>query len=204
MTPDMNKRQNSGATLQAVIEDVIKHKHPTTVGELADFVKAERAVDEGDFSETVHTMVGEGALHLGKPRYDVETILDYLLIPTLSAWFWSTLGLTALAMITVFIAPNFFPLTIARLVFGSLLVLYLPGYSLVELLFPNQTSLTNLERFTLSVALSLCVTILIGLVINYLPGLGLRLEPIAASLSLFIMIFATSAMVRKFLVMGVI
>lgn len=159
---------------------------------------AGNVLDEDEFVETVEAMAKDGSLSLAKPVYTLESVLDYLLTPALSAWFWSAIGLTAFSVLSVFIAPTLFPLSVARWVFGSILVLYLSGHVLVEFLFPTQEELGQVERFAFSVALSLCLDIMVGLLINYVPSAGLRLEPIVASLSALVLIFGTAALARKY------
>jgi hypothetical protein len=194
----LQEQRRSAASLRAIIGDAIKQKHPATIGDLKNLVMAGNMVDEGEFIETVKAMAEDGSLNLAKPLYDLESVLDYLLTPALSAWFWSTIGLTAFSALSVFIAPTLFPFSIARWLFGSILVLYLSGYALVEFLFPAQEELGQVERFAFSVALSLCLDIMVGLVINYIPSAGLRLEPIVASLSALVLIFGTAALARKY------
>jgi hypothetical protein len=194
----LQEQRRSAASLRAIIGDAIKQKHPPTVGDLKNLVMTGNMIDEGEFIETVKAMAEDGSLNLAKPLYDLESILDYLLTPALSAWFWSTIGLTAFSALSVFIAPTLFPLSIARWLFGSILVLYLSGYALVEFLFPTQEELGQVERFAFSVALSLCLDIMVGLVINYIPSAGLRLEPIVASLSALVLVFAIAALARKY------
>ncbi|MEM2179169.1 MAG: DUF1616 domain-containing protein, partial [Candidatus Methanomethylicaceae archaeon] len=65
---------------------------------------------------------------------------------------------------------------------GSLFVLFLPGYSLIEALYPREEELSPLERLALSIGLSLAIVPLVGLILNYTPW-GIRLDPIITALS---------------------
>ncbi len=67
-----------------------------------------------------------------------------------------------------------------RYVFGGLLVLFLPGFSLIELLYAKRKELDDLTRLALSIGLSLAMVPLDGLVLNYTP-FGIRLLPVAIS-----------------------
>ena len=62
-----------------------------------------------------------------------------------------------------------------RVVAGMLLVLFLPGYTLIQAMFPRRGELDEefdtLYRITLGMALSICVVILIGFVLGN-PSLG--------------------------------
>lgn len=73
----------------------------------------------------------------------------------------------------------------ARIVLGLPFVLFFPGYALIAALYPRRDDLDGIERLALSLGLSLAVVPLVGLVLNYTPW-GIRLTPIAASLTVFI------------------
>ena len=64
-----------------------------------------------------------------------------------------------------------------RIILGLLFVLFLPGYSLIAALFPKKKDLDTIERLALSFGLSIAITPLIGLLLNYTP-FGIRLTPI--------------------------
>ena len=86
--------------------------------------------------------------------------------------------------------------TPVRVLLGLLLVLFLPGYSLVAALFPRKDDLDGIERIALSFGLSIAVVPLIGLALNYTP-LGIRLVPVLLGLSLFTVLLAVVAGVRR-------
>lgn len=194
----MAVRKDPGIFRNKLIEDTLRSKHPGTVAQLAQLLIAENAFDEVEFVETVKDLARDGSLVLQEPSYEVDTVLDYLFTLTLSGWFWSTLGVTALALFSVTLIPDLFPLNTFRWVLGSLFVLYLPGYTLLQFLFPKHSELDTLERFALSVGVSLAVVPLIGLVLNYTPW-GIRLAPITASLGAFTVISSIGAASRKYL-----
>lgn len=83
-----------------------------------------------------------------------------------------------------------------RIVLGLIFILFLPGYALIAALFPSGKSIDWIERLALSFGLSIAVTPLIGLVLNYTPW-GIRLEPIVASLTLFIFAMCGVAYFRR-------
>jgi len=72
-----------------------------------------------------------------------------------------------------------------QVILGLPLVLFIPGYALIAALFPAIDELDGIERVALSFGLSIAVVPLIGLGLNYTPW-GIRLEPILASLTIFI------------------
>jgi uncharacterized membrane protein len=86
--------------------------------------------------------------------------------------------------------------TPVRIILGLLLVLFLPGYSLIAALFPAKDDLDGIERMALSFGLSIAVVPLLGLALNYTP-FGIRLVPILVVLSVFTVLLAVIACVRR-------
>lgn len=125
-----------------------------------------------------------------------RNILEYLTRIDHSLWFYSS---TALMLITIFLVEITEKVTLAlplRYAFGSLFVLFLPGYALVEALYPDERSLAPLEKLALSIGLSLAVVPLIGLLLNYTPW-GIRLKPVIISLAIFTLVMLLVASYRK-------
>ncbi|MCW3133209.1 MAG: DUF1616 domain-containing protein [Methanophagales archaeon] len=83
-----------------------------------------------------------------------------------------------------------------RAVVGFPLVLFLPGYSLVSALFPGKDELDLLERIALSIGLSICIVVFIGLGLNYTPW-GIRLGPVLLVLSVFTLIGTAVSALRR-------
>jgi uncharacterized membrane protein/LysM repeat protein len=102
----------------------------------------------------------------------------------------------ACALVTVavvLLVPSLGPI---RIVFGLPFILLLPGYVLVAALYPRKGDLDPIERAALSFGLSIAIVPLIGLALNYSPW-GIRLNPILAFVSLFIVMGAGAAMYRR-------
>lgn len=103
-----------------------------------------------------------------------------------------------------------------RIVLGLPFALFLPGYAFIAALFPEagespreDTSnsdetvlprpgdgIDGLERVVLSFGLSIAITPLIGLILNFTPW-GIRLIPIVLSISGFILIASVIAAIRR-------
>lgn len=86
--------------------------------------------------------------------------------------------------------------TVIRTILGLLLILFVPGYSLIAALFPRKDDLDGIERAALSFGLSVAVAALIGFALNYTPW-GIRLTPILISLSAFTIIMVFLACLRR-------
>jgi len=104
--------------------------------------------------------------------------------------------LIVIVVITLILLPAVvFTAGALRIVLGLLFVLFFPGYSLLSALFPRQGSLGGIERIALSFGLSIAVTPLIGLMLNYTPW-GISLYPILISVTLFIVVTSAIAWYR--------
>lgn len=106
----------------------------------------------------------------------------------------AAVGWTALTLLAVYLP--FVNQTPLRAVLGLPLILFIPGYVLIAALFPREDDLDWLERVALSIGLSIAVVPLIGLVLNYTPW-GIRLDPVLASISLFVIAMAAVAAARR-------
>ncbi|MGZ7068244.1 MAG: DUF1616 domain-containing protein, partial [Methanobacterium sp.] len=87
--------------------------------------------------------------------------------------------------------------TFIRIILGILMVLFLPGYSLIVLLFPKKEDLEGVERIALSSCLSISIASLITLLLNY-TSFGINLTPILLSLSLFTVLMVTGTYIRRY------
>jgi len=144
--------------------------------------------------KAVYVMSKRGEIELLEPR-PPRSLLGYML-SLRAAWYWMLMAyiLATLLLVSSARAP---PLVYLRYVLGSLFVLYTPGATLIEALYPRGTELDPLERLALSIGLSLAVVPLIGLVLNYTPW-GIRLKPVSMSLAAFTALMATIAVARKY------
>jgi hypothetical protein len=111
----------------------------------------------------------------------------------LSLWFWAAVAAVAVSLMLISFTSGV--VLYLRYAFGSVLVLFLPGYALIEALYPKR-ELDELTRFALSIGLSLALVPLIGLVLNYTP-FGIRLIPVALSLAGLTVILLVVALTRK-------
>jgi len=106
-----------------------------------------------------------------------------------------------LAAVIVALATLIFTLTPlsdfpVRIPLGLVMVLFVPGYTLIAALFPKKADLEGIERTALSFGLSIAVVPLIGLGLNYTPW-GIRLTPVVVSLAIFTMAMAVAAYWRR-------
>ena len=128
--------------------------------------------------------------------YDKEINILHYAMSVESSWFWILVSVIIFTIILVFHVKNP-PLIYIRYILGSLYVLYIPGATLIEALYPRGEELEPLERLALSIGLSLALVPLVGLVLNYTPW-GIRLGPVTISLALLSILLALIALKRKY------
>jgi hypothetical protein len=111
----------------------------------------------------------------------------------LSLWFWAAIAAVAASLVLISVTSGV--AIYLRYAFGSVLVLFLPGYALIEALYPKG-ELDELTRFALSIGLSLALVPLTGLALNYTPW-GIRLLPVVISLAGLTVVLLVVALARK-------
>jgi hypothetical protein len=145
--------------------------------------------------ESVQILLGlqrDKKVTVGESR-PYSTLGAYVWSP-LSLWLWAALGAVAVSLSLISVTSGV--ALYLRYVFGSVLVLFLPGYALIEALYPKR-ELDELIRFALSIGLSLAIVPLTGLVLNYTP-FGIRLLPVAVSLAGLTVALMSVAVKRKY------
>ncbi len=123
-----------------------------------------------------------------------KTLRQYLLSP-ISLWFWGVV-LTTLVSLSLVFASSGWALYL-RFVFGGLLVLLLPGYSLLGLLYFRKDDLDYMTRLALSLVLSLALATLVGFALNFTP-FGITLPATALSLGALTIALQVLAAFRRF------
>jgi len=180
------------------VEETIQAKHPKTVAELFQIVREDHpTVTKEKVVDIVKKLKEDGEIELELPSPEVENYLQYLRVRPQNTWFFLVTTASIATLAAVYVIPNTYPMVVFRWVVGSIFILFLPGYATIQVLFPSGKELDGIERFALSIGLSIAITPLIGLLLNYTPW-GIRLDPIMTSLSLFTLSVAAAATYRKY------
>lgn len=192
-------------TAETIIQ-LIREFKPESVEELANLAKGKfPSLTEHEIVECVLRLQNEGKMTLREPVEPIPQSLKTYLQTKKARWFWATIALTLVTAAVVFAIPeNAFPLVYIRYVLGTVFVLWLPGYTFIKALFPQEnqaqikttTNLDTVERLALSIGLSLALVPLVGLLLNYTPW-GIRLTPIVLGLLALTTVFATVAVARE-------
>jgi hypothetical protein len=189
--------QKNKDTLDQTLIKLVQTKKPTSVQQLVDLTKSESIfVTEQTIMEHILRLQSQGKLTLREPLIQTPPKLSTYLKTGEATWYWITIIMATTTALTVFTIPeNSIPLIYIRYVLGTIFVLFLPGYSLIKLLFPEK-ELDNIERTALSIGMSLALVPITGLILNYTPW-GIRTTPITLSLLTLTIIFATAAIIRE-------
>ena len=177
--------------------DVIGNEHPKTLEEAFKLARLRFSESDEVIMERVLHLESQGKVFFEKAPATVPSSLMKYFFSGWASWFWVVFGLASAASVMVFVVPeDAFPLVYARYVFGSVFVLFLPGYSLIKALFGSK-ELDNIERFALSIGLSLALVPMAGLLLNYTPW-GIRTTPVTLSLLGLTLVFSSAAVVRDY------
>ena len=152
---------------------------------------------EDEFTDLVWRLAEEERVELEDVPPATKTIQEYLRLWDRNLWFYAAVSTALITAAAVYTLPTDLPFVAVRWILGAVFVLFIPGYVTVEALFPKGRELDGIERFALSVGLSLALVPLIGLLLNYTPW-GIRLNPIIASLVLFTVGVSAVGVARRF------
>ncbi len=107
---------------------------------------------------------------------------------------WDLLVVISLTLILIPIIV-FMPDSILRPILGLPFLLFFPGYALISTLFPEEQGLDRIERLALSFSLSIALTPLVGLLLNYVWNI--TLTSILTSLSILILALCGLSYLRR-------
>lgn len=193
----MNQKNKDG--LDQTLIKLVQEKNPATVQQLVKLTKSEIGfVTEQEILQHIIHLQSQGKLKLKETVTRNPQTLSAYLKTTEAIWYWITIILAATTALAVFtIQGDSNPLLYIRNTLGAIFVLFLPGYSLIKLLFPEK-EIDHLERTALSIGTSLALVPLTGLIFNYTQW-GIQTVPITLSLLTLTILFATAAITREHL-----
>lgn len=192
VTPEDVPAEEASVTEEKVSEKEIPEEEVSEKKDPLSFLKSlgktsqtTEIIDEGETVDEKEMVIDEKEIHKEPPAFQPRNhYMDIILM----------VALTILTAAFVLIKP--LNQTFIRTILGILLVLFIPGYSLIAALFPKWGDLDGIERAALSFGLSIAVTPLIGLALNYTPW-GIRLDPILISLTMFTLAMCLIAFLRR-------
>ena len=189
--------------ISAVIAENEKKTGPLTNKHIAGLIDQNQNIGEEAY-ENLGELENESQIQSLIEEFQEPVSFSEYVFSSKAAWYWLTILLGATATLVIFVIPeDALPLVYLRTAFGLFFVMFLPGFVLTKTLFPigvpfktSSERMDKLERVVLSFGISLIITPMVALVLNYTP-LGVRLLPITLSLLVFTVGLATVGMFRE-------
>jgi hypothetical protein len=184
--------------------ETIKVEKPATTKELIALVQQRTKLEKAEIETILIELENEQALRFRKQVGKTPPTAKGYLFSEKAAWYWTIIIVAVATTIAVFAIPeNAYPIVYMRTILGIAFVLFLPGFAFIKALFPTQVplrtnseSLDAVERLALGVGVSLALTPLVGLALNYTPW-GITLTASTLSLLLLTVVFASVAILRE-------
>ena len=200
----LSKNQNHSDPTKDLIIKTIQEQKPQTTRQLVDLIQKTTTLTKKEIITALNELETENKIHLNTEQEKNTNFATYI-FSLEAAWFWIIIALNLVTTVTVFtISQDSYPLAYVRNVLGVIFVLFLPGYAFIKAVFQKKVpiktsseSFDNIERFVLSIAMSIALTPMVGLILYYTP-IGIGLTPITISLQTITTVLATVAMAREY------
>jgi hypothetical protein len=201
---ELSKNEKRNDSIKDIIIKTINEQKPQTTSQLVGLIQKTTHLSENEIIQVLNQLIDEDKIHFDVKPETFPSFGTYI-FSFESAWYWIIIAIALLTTLTVFTIPqDWFPFAYVRNVLGVIFVFLLPGYALVRAIFQKKVpikttseSFDNIERLILSIAMSLALTPIIGLILYYTP-LGIGLTPVTLSLLALTVLFATAAMAREY------
>lgn len=201
---ELSKSQSPNDSTKDLIIKTINEQNPQTTRQLVDLIQQTTNLSENEIVKVLNQLETEGKVHFSAEPETSSSFGTYL-FSFKSAWYWTIMAVALVTTLTVFtVPPDLLPIAYLRNVLGVIFVLFLPGYAFVKAIFQNKVpikttseSFDNIERLVLSIALSIAITPMVGMVLYYTP-IGIGLTPITLTLLALTLILATAALARDY------
>lgn len=204
MLVDLPKNEKTNDPTKDLLIKTINEQKPQTTRQLIDIIQQTTTLSKKEIITALNQLETENIIQLNEKKEISITFGTYIFSKE-AAWYWIIIAVTLVTSLTVFtIATDSYPLAYLRNVLGVIFVLFLPGYAFVKAVFQKKVpiktsseSFDNIERFVLSIAMSIAITPMVGLILYYTP-FGIGLTPITLSLQIITTVLATAAMAREY------
>ncbi|HEY50381.1 MAG TPA: DUF1616 domain-containing protein, partial [Dehalococcoidia bacterium] len=95
----------------------------------------------------------------------------------------------SLLIVALICAIFLFSVPWLRVILGFLFVAFIPGYSLLAVIFPRRNEISLTTKMALSIGLSIVISTLVGLILAFSPA-GIELHSFLFAISAFVLILA--------------
>jgi len=177
------------------IEDILQPYLGSTIEEAVMNLSRELEIKPEEAVKRINKLTKKGRVKLVDPT-PPKGFLSYF-ASQYSLWFWALLAFLGISISSIYFMPQIYPFVYVRYLCGALLLLYIPGFTLIEILYPKANDLDRIERFAFSIGLSIALVPTVGLVLNYMPW-GIKMDLLLMSLILLILILGFIGVYRKY------
>lgn len=158
-------------TIEQFVQEILQEQQPETIRGLVTSLQQQFEVPKKQSIEVIQAMLAEEKFAIRKPELPPpRTLMDYVKHPHYRWDALLVLGPTVAIIPIVTLSEDVSELTVLsliRAILGLFFLLFVTGFSLTSLLFPYAEDLDEIERMALSMGLSLALTIIVGLILNY-------------------------------------
>jgi hypothetical protein len=192
-------RSPESLSVDELVSRMLVSKHPSTVRALVEATRSKWAsVSDEEIVTAVKRLHDKGVLELKRVIPHSCSFQGFLAHAQWSLDFWFVTAFVFLALFAIHLLPVEYPIVLGRWILGTVFVAYVPGHSLVQVLFPGADELDRVERLVYSLGLSVVLVMVVAILLNWSPY-GIRLEPMTISLAAFTMVLAVTGAYRQYL-----
>ena len=190
------KRRKQYSIIENIL-DIVNSKQPESVEQLLRLVSQKYLiVDKKEIMECIMLLQKQGKLRFVSSSSSPLSSKRWL-FSTETVWFWV---ITILAVVTTAVlldvTEQSSSIYYMRPLLSSVLVLYVPGYSMTRALF-TKTELDSIEKTSLSIVMSVSLVLAIAFIFNYTPW-GVKLVPVTLSLLVVTLLSSIVGLVRDY------
>jgi hypothetical protein len=185
-----------------IITEVVEKNKPLNTQQLVKMVNEKTGLAPEAIMPLLVELESENRLHFAKKESFTTTPASRLFSTSL-IWLWVTLALSIATLISVYTIPDSaYPMVYLRYSLGIIFVAFLPGYAVAKTIYPSgvlfkvsSEIVDTIERFVLSIGLSLALACVVGLILNYTPW-GIKLTPMILCLFAVTVVFSLIGAIR--------
>jgi hypothetical protein len=183
--------------LEEKILELVESKHPSTSSELVELMSTELNISKKDSINLLLILEDKGKIFFRDKNSKIPSpFISYLLSPHIF-WYWKII---IISIVTIFTSLGFLKENLifnyARYIFGSIYLMYLPGYCIFKNLYIYE-DIDKIKESVLSIGISVSVVSIIGIILNYTPW-GISIEPILILNTILILFLSTIALKREY------
>jgi hypothetical protein len=190
--------------IKEIILEIVKKENLQNTHDLINIIQEKTGLTKNEITNILIELEKEYKLHFTRKQSPLKSSAISYILSKQATWYQITIAIAIATALSIFAISESSTIIFIRSALGAVFILFLPGYTIVRLLFQqklplvtNNESMDNIERFFLSIGLSIVLTMIVGLIFNYTPW-GINLIPITLDLLTITIGFATLDILVEF------